>query len=477
MRRCHVIVFLLLFAPWAAQPALAQLEQQAHTYDVTLEDCLAWTLTRNPDIQQLRADVERAAGSKLVFQSRALPQLAAQVSFGERGGDLYNSSSIKSITTNASSRLVTNMTSALDPKVFGIVTAQFSQPLIDVGIPPTLRRSKLEVVIAQQSLNHTVTAILHDARVTFLRALYLRDLIALYEGIVQRLRANVDGEQQRLDVGTGNKAALANAKIQELNLELALANLRNDYFSTVTRLAELCGRDPGERTNGVWQSRLPKPVGALQYERVSVDWSRESAYALGHRADLKLFQALADAMGADKQTVQAGYFPLVSLIASGLLIPQNLLVSKQTSIVPGQDPRTSDVRAGVEMTWLVIDNGQVTGPSHRLEAVQQEFEITRRKLEQNIPRELAVIEGALESADARHDALLKSAEAAEENLRLIEAQVALGAATQLDFLKAQTDLLSVRVGIADATQSYEVAQAELDRATGRYLEYRAADTQ
>jgi outer membrane protein TolC len=454
MRRWHVTVLLLLFAPCAAQPAVAQLDQQAQTYDVTMEDCLAWTLTRNPDIQQLRADVERAAGTRLVFRSRALPQLAAQTTDGLRYGPLYPPAGL-----------------------FSIVTAQFSQPLLDAGIPPSLRRGKVEVVIAQQNLNRTVTAILHEARVTFLRALYLRDLIALHEEIDQRLRANVDNEQQRLDVGTGSKAALANAKIQELNLELALANLRSDYFSMVTRVAELCGRDPGAGTNGVWQSRLPKPVGALQYERASVDWSHESAYALEHRADLKLFHALANAAAADKQTVQAGYFPLVSLTASGLFIPQNLFVSKQTDIVPGQDPRTSDLRAGVEMSWRVIDNGQVTGPSHRLEAIRQEYEITRQQLEQNIPRELAVIEGALESADARHDALLKSAEAAEENLRLIEAQLALGAATQLDFLKAQSDLLSVRVGLADATQSHEVARAELDRATGRYLEYRAAGVQ
>jgi len=452
MRRWSAIVFLLLFARCAAQSTAAQLEQPAQTYDMTLEDCLARTLTHNPDIQQLRLDVERAAGTKLVFRARALPQLSAQTTAGLRYGPLYPPSGL-----------------------FGIITAQFSQPVLDAGIPPSLRRGKLEVILAQQNLNRTVTATLHAARVTFLRALYLRDLIALHEEIDQRLQANVDSEQRRLDVGTGSKAAVDAAKVQQLNLELALANLRNDYFSTVTRVAELCGRDPGADSNGVWQSRLPRPVGVLQFEPVNVDWSQETAYALRHRADLKLLRALTDATAADKQTVQAGYFPLVSLTAAGLFIPQNLFVSKQTDIVPGQDPRTSDLRAGVEMSWRVIDNGQVTGPSHRLEAVRQEYEIARRQLEQNIPRELAVIEGTLASADARHDALLKSAEAAEENLRLIEAQLALGAATQLDFLNAQSNLLSVRVGLADATVSHELARAELDRATGRYLEFRAAN--
>jgi outer membrane protein TolC len=190
-----------------------------------------------------------------------------------------------------------------------------------------------------------------------------------------------------------------------------------------------------------------------------------------HRADVKLLEALVDATGADRQTVQAQYYPLVTLVASGLFIPQSLLISKQTSIVAGQDPRSSQVEAGVEMSWQIIDNGRVTGASRQIEATRQAYKIALRQLEQNIPLELAAIEGALQNADARRDALVKSAEEAEENLRLIERRVSLGEATQFDFLQAQSNLLSVRAGIVDAIHSHEVARAELDHATGRYLQY------
>jgi outer membrane protein TolC len=267
------------------------------------------------------------------------------------------------------------------------------------------------------------------------------------------------------------------AKIQELNVELALSNLRGYYFSSVTRLAELCGRDPSRGTKDARQLWLPKPIGEFRYEPVTMDLPQESAYALQHRADLKLLQALVDATAADRQAVQAGYFPSVSLTATTLFIPQNILVHKETAIVVGQDTRASEVRAGVEMSWRVIDNGQVTGASHRLEATRQAYEITLHKLQQNIPRELAVIQGELQNADTRREALNKSAAEAEENLELIETQVALGQATQLDFLKAQSNLLSVRVGIAEATYSHAIACAELDHATGRYLQYHTGDGQ
>ncbi len=454
MRSWHHPILALWLALCTAQTTVAQIEKRAETYDLTLEDCLAWTFRRHPDIQRLRTDIERATGTKLEYRSRALPQLAAQFNGGLRGGPLYPPSG-----------------------PFGILTAQFSQPLLDVGIPSTLRRGRLEVVRAQQNLNREVTDRLHEARVTFLQALYFRDLLALYEDIDKRLQKNVESEQQRLDVGTGNEAALKSAKIQELNLELGLSNLRGWYFSSVTRLAELCGRDSSTGAKNARQLWLPKPVGKLRYEPVTVDLPQESAYALQHRADLKLLQALVDATAADKQTVQAGYFPTVSLVSTALLIPQTLLVHKETAIVVGQDTRSSEVRAGAELSWRIIDNGQVTGASHQLEAVRQAYEIMLHQLQQNIPRELAVIQGELQNADTRREALNKSAAEAEENLELIEAQVALGQATQLDFLKAQSNLLSVRVGIVEATYSHAVACAELDHATGRYLQYHTEDTQ
>jgi outer membrane protein TolC len=320
-----------------------------------------------------------------------------------------------------------------------------------------------------------VTERLHEARVTFLRAMYFRDLVSLYEEIDKRLLANVNSEQQRLDVGTGSEAALTSAKIQELNLARELANLRGEYFCAVTRLAELGGRELCDATSGVRQLWLPKPVGALEYEPVNPDWAKATEYVLHHRPDLKLLEALVAAAESDRRAARAGYFPLVSLTASTLFVPENELLSRQTGVVPGRDTRTTELRAGVALSWRVVDNGQVTGASRRAEAVRQTYEIMLRKLEQNVPRELAAVEGALQNADARRDALLKSVEAAEENLKLIESKVALGAATQFDFLKAQGNLLSVRAGIVDATHTHEVARAELDRVLGRYLQYSAAD--
>src|ERR1041385_2575430 len=139
MNRWRTIAFIVLLALGARYAAVAQVKKQAPTYDLSLEDCLTRAFRQNPDIQRSRADVEHAAGTKLVYRSRALPDLSGQVSGGLRGGSLYSPSG-----------------------PYSILSGQFSQPLIDVGIPPTLRRGQLEIILAQQGLNRDVNTQLHE---------------------------------------------------------------------------------------------------------------------------------------------------------------------------------------------------------------------------------------------------------------------------------------------------------------------------
>ena len=423
----------------------------AETNDLTLAECLAQTFRNNPSIQIRRADVERAAGDKLVISSRLLPQLATQVQAGDRAGALYKPG---------------GMFSELD--------AWFSQPLIDVGIPPALHRGRLEVALAGQSLNREATDRLAEARGAFIQALFLRDLVALYNEIQQHLHANVTGAQQRLDVGLGMRAAVAQAQVQTLNLARELAALSNQYFAVTTRLAELTGNNFGAPADHV---SVLRPVGTLTYRPVTLNLPAETTYALAHRADVAFLRTLVAVVAADKQIISADFFPRVVLEASTLFIPENLLLTRQTQLVAGQTTESTEKRAGVGLTWRVIDNGQVLGARRRLDAIRQEYTLALHQLEEAVPRELAAIAGALQTAAARYDALVKATAAAAENLQLIEAQLALGQDTQLDFLTAQSDLLGVRAGLVAAIAAHAAACADFDHATGRYLEFQTGPAQ
>src|ERR1700733_10276005 len=133
MKSGQYLILGWLLALGAIQPALAQVEQHAQTYDLTLDDCLASTFRQYPEIQRLRGDIERALGTRTIFRSRALPQLSTQVAVGLRGGNLYNSEEVR--TNAATSVITTNASKELLPTAFSTLAAEFSQSLIDVGIP------------------------------------------------------------------------------------------------------------------------------------------------------------------------------------------------------------------------------------------------------------------------------------------------------------------------------------------------------
>jgi outer membrane protein len=447
MRTCR-LAFISLLTLAVSGATLAANEPESEPYSVALPQCFEEALARNPAIQQQRTEVERAAGTKLVFTSRALPRLSAQVRAGDREGSLYGAGGI-----------------------FSILTAAFAQPLVDTGIPASLRRGKLEVLIAEQNLNLTVINELHALRQAYLRALLSRDLLDLHEQIEKRLEANHESQRELLDAGAGTRQAVMQAEIQVLNLKPSLAAYRQQYFDARTQLAERMGRAMSNPTGSAGALRLPLPTGDLDYAPVAFDAERESARALQRRSDLVLLRRVVEATGEEKRMIQAGYFPFITLTASTLFIPENVLLSKQTDVVAGRETRASEARAGATLSWRVVDNGRVTGASRRTESVREGYRIALRKLEANVPRELAGVAQALENADARLAGLNKAVAESEENLKLVETQVILGEATQLDFLNAQRNLLLVRAGVLQALYDHESARAELDRATGAYLEF------
>jgi len=415
----------------------------AETNTVSLARCFAEVISSNAEILTFRKDVERAAGTKLELRSRDLPQLAAELSAGWRAGALFGNNSR-----------------------YALITAEFSQPLFNSGIAATWRRGQCEVIAAQQRLNLSVSDRLHELRTYYLRAQRLQQLIALYEEIDQRLQANVTGEQQRRDAGMTGPRPTLQARVQLLSERADLTAYRREEFEMRTRLAELMGRS---------MSELPRPAEASAHENGALDLPALAKLAQERRADLKFLRALIQMATEDRRVVDAGYFPFVSLVGSTLYIPGKRQITAVTPIIEGQTPLATEGRYGVSLSWQIVDNGQVTGASRQVDGVRQEYEITLRQLEENIPRQLARAGHAMEDAEARLAALDKSRAEAEEYLSVTENRVSLGEATQLDFSDAQRHLLDVRSGIVEARFQYDSALAELDWITGRYLEFAAPE--
>lgn len=409
---------------------------------VTLDTVLQITLEKNPAIQQAKAHLEEAAGRRLVLRSVMWPDAKLRLPAGVQGGHRAGESGTKG---------------------FGFVHGSFTQALFNAAIPPSRRRGDVEVLIAEQQLNVAVVEQLHAARLAFYAALYNRTLQSIRQDQRRRLEENAVSEQQRYEAGLIDRSALTSATVQARELDSQIEEAHRAYAEAQLKLAEVMGRDLGP------EATLPDAEGELQFTPVFVDVDSETAAALERRADLKLARLFVRAANEDLRIIEAGYYPEVEARVSGEYIPVSGIHREGTS--RRTDDISSEIRAGGAYTWSVIDNGKVSGAAMKQRSTREMNELTCRKLEASVGRELLRIHHDLEATGARQKSLAAASTAAEQSALVVAQNLAGGLASQFEYRLTQNGFLETKSGLLDATYQHNLAAAEWDRATGRYFQF------
>jgi hypothetical protein len=98
-------------------------------------------------------------------------------------------------------------------------------------------------------------------------------------------------------------------------------------------------------------------------------------------------------------------------------------------------------------------------------------EITCKRLEANVGRELSRIRNQLSAIEAREKSFADATAAAEESSGVVAQNLAGGLASQLEYRLTQNGFLQTKSGLLSAIYEYNLARAEWDRATGRYFQF------
>src|SRR5882724_6105420 len=409
---------------------------------ITLETVLQATLERNPDIQEAKSGLEQAAGKRLVFRSVALPDAELGVPAGVQAGHRAGESGVKG---------------------FAVGRGALTQTLFNAGLPASLRRGDVEVLIAQQQLNVAVVEQLHAARLAFYAALYNRSLESIRDEQRQKLAENVTTEKDRYEAGLADKSAFTSASVQASELVPEIESAHRAYRESQLKLAEAMAIDPAKST-------LPEPEGELQFIPMRLDVDSETAAALQRRSDLKLARLFVRGANEDQRIIAADYYPAVAGTINGEYVPVTG-IHRQGSTSKTQDFIGSEIREKAAYTWRVIDNGKVGGAVLKARATREMNELTCRKLEANVSRELSRIANDLKTTEVRERSLASAATAAEESARAVQENVASGLASPLEYRVTQNAFLETKSGLLEAIYQHNLAVAEWDRATGRYFQF------
>src|SRR5881398_4137879 len=181
----------------------------------------------------------------------------------------------------------------------------------------------------------------------------------------------------------------------------------------------------------------PEPEGELHSIPMRVDVDSETAAALQRRADLKLARLFVRAANEDQRIIAAGYYPTVVGSIPGEFVPVTG-IHHQGSTSKTQDFIGSEIREKAAYTWRVADNGKVGGAVLRARAAREMNELTCRKLEANVSRELPRTANDIQAIADRERSLASATAAAQESARTIRENVATGLASPLEYRVTQS---------------------------------------
>ena len=409
---------------------------------VTLQEVLRTTLEKNPTIEQARAGLEQAAGQRLVFRSIVWPNLEAGVPAGVQFGHRSGENGIKG---------------------FAVGRGALDQTLFSMAVPPSLRRGNIEVLIAEQELNVAVVEQLHAARLAFYAALYNSSLESIRDEQRQKLEENVATQKKRFEAGLAGRSAFTSATVEAGELVPQVETAQRAYREARLNLAIAMGIDPASAS-------LPEPEGELRFVPMRIDVEAETAAALQRRADIKLARLFVRAANEDQRIIAADYYPRIEGGIHGEYVPVTG-IHRQGSTSKTQDFIGSEIRERASYTWRVIDNGKVGGAVLRTRAVREENELTCKKLESSVSRDLARIANNIDDIALREESLVSASAAAEESARTVRENVANGLASPLEYRVTETAFLKTKSGVLEAVYQHNIAIAEWDRAAGRYFQY------
>jgi len=175
-------------------------------------------------------------------------------------------------------------------------------------------------------------------------------------------------------------------------------------------------------------------------------------------------EAQLRAAKASHRAVKGGYLPSFSISPSFSLNPQT---SEHFNWGSGPTAQSKNISFSIGWTWWdrYARENQMVSTRVQEENAEANLRDARLFTQQNLTQQLNTFRTATEQIKLQQLQI----QFAEENLRVVQQQYALGTKQLLDLLTAQTQLDNARVGLINARQQARIAKANIEQLIGRDL--------
>jgi outer membrane protein len=446
---------------WAGEKIL-KARVTAVNGELGLDRAISLALKQNPDLLRAIKEIERTRGQVIEVRAQALPHAGFNSSYNQQ--DKYLLESRGQVTGNqaitvdgvtvGSSRSSFNDINVGD-KTWR-VAFEVQQLLYSGGqVQAALKIAKFTEDQSYFQLRDIVDRVIARVRTQFYAVLLNRKLIVVSEENIRLLQDELKDQKNRFDAGTVPRFNVLRAEVAVANAQPDLIRAKNNYLIAQLELSKTLGLEAGNRADGKPTFEV---VGELRAKERPLNLQRSLAIAKQSRASLKAQKQVILSEEQQITVAEAGYKPRLDANA-GWEFRNSRLTDDLSKEVNGW-------YFGVNGTWNVFDGYETKGKVIQAKARLDSARITYADSVLQVELEVQRAHNSVIEAKELIASQGKVVEQADEALRLARERLAAGAGTQLEVLDAQVALTTARTTQQQALADYNIAIAELDRATG-----------
>ena len=464
LRASHFSAFCLL--PFA----FCLLLSSSHAAEtLTLADCLRETALNSPAIVEQQFAIQAAYGQRLVLRATALPTLTATIDAGYQGAQ--TAETLRSAGRGPNGQPLPQTTSPRASTEILLANGQLTQPIFDAAIPASWRLGTLGITAARQAFYTVATAELFRAQTLFVRALYAQKREEVLHLTDRILQSNLAAQNALLSAGLGNRQNVLIAQVQRANFDPQVTANTGSFHTDLATLLQAMGRHLPEAHGKADPLAGITLAGNLDDGPLEFDPAGAAREALASRPDLQALRTEMKTYTENANIARAGYYPKLQIYLAGQYLPQTYVESANTSTRTSDRVETTELKPGISGSWTVIDTGAVRGQTRQFDALRAAIGDSLHNLELTIPGDLATVRAQADAARETIAELRGNIATSQDTLNIIQAGVAQGLNSQLEFLDAQNGVFETQLGLLTAQLALGQAHAEFNRITGRYLRY------
>jgi len=456
-----------------AGPAVAETPvKMAVPKKLTLEQAVQIAIQQNPAILNAEQEIERNLGLVIEVRAQALPQLGVSSNYTQQDQALVYGPVIPGT-------VLPNPNGPFNPQqaaVIKAIEAQLTSPaqttagqekswdvsfevrqLIYSGgqVGAAIQASRYSRDAALYTLRDTVDATINSVRNSFYQVQLDRALITVQQENLKVAQADLKDQQDRFDAGTVPRYNVLRAEVEVANVLPQLIQAKNDYKISQLQLAKLLGLNYSGA--GAMEDTIDVQ-GDLLVEPNNLTLDDAITWAKMNRASLKAQRENILTYVANVKVQLAGYQPTISANAGYRF--------ENSPFTHHLDDEVHGWFFGVTGSWNIFDGGATYGRVKQAKAQLEEARIGYFDAVRQVELDVQDAYSSLQEAKQLIASQQTNVQTAEEALRLAQERFRAGAGTQLDVLDARVALVQAHTNELQARYNYNIAYANLDRATG-----------